>query len=171
MPHFIAMCSNFSLASILMSSGGGGWKLVEGKHSKSFKDVVRGKWNVERRRISSFFFTSFVSNLRAKDLWTIFQDYGEVHEVEIPARRSGRGDKFDFVRFFDVIEEERLAVKHKLFLNLPMYKKREVQGRLLKESDEGEGLVGRRFNQSDEIILGMQDPSRRFSMRAWILRV
>ncbi|XP_058751344.1 uncharacterized protein LOC131624420 [Vicia villosa] len=115
------------------SGGGGGWKVVEGKQPKLFKDVVRGKGVLEGRRVSSFFFTSFANNLGAKDLMLVFQDYGEVHEVEILAHRSGRGNKFGFVRFFDVASEESLAVKldnifigdRKLFVNLPRFQKRE----------------------------------------------
>lgn len=110
--------------------GGGGW-------GKSFS-LSRRRWDhvgkmvvSVRRWTSSFYFTSFSDRVKAKELYEIFSEHGEVDEVIIPGKRDKHGKRFRFVRLFDVVEEERLAVKldnifireQKLFVNIPRFQR------------------------------------------------
>lgn len=41
-----------------------------------------------RRRSSSFFFTSFLEDLEALDMYETFQSYGAIDEVVIPSKKD-----------------------------------------------------------------------------------
>lgn len=108
-----------------------------------------------RRRTSSFFFTSFSDKVAAKELYDVFGEHGEVDEVIIPGRRDKYGKRFSFVRFFDVLEEECLAVKlvniligdQKLFVNIPRFQR----GKKVQEGErvaaKGKAKVSVRMEQ------------------------
>ncbi|KAK7386319.1 hypothetical protein VNO78_26474 [Psophocarpus tetragonolobus] len=61
--------------------------------------------------ITSFFFTHFPENYKAREMWEIFRRYGEVQEVYIPTKMDRNGRRFGFVRFTDVEDEYLLGVK------------------------------------------------------------
>lgn len=96
-------------------------------------DVIRSKDS--RKLISegvvSFYFTEFADDFGAKEMWSIFQRYGMVTEVVIPNKRDKRGKRFGFVRFFEVRDPFRFAVRldniiigrQKIFVNLPRFQK------------------------------------------------
>src|ERR1044072_7250852 len=72
----------------------------------------RRGWNVHTPRdaqTTSFFFTHFPDTYMAMDMWRIFQRWGRVWEVFIPARRDRNGKRFGFVKILDVIDPERMA--------------------------------------------------------------
>lgn len=60
---------------------------------------------------NSFFITEFPENLRAKFLFGIFKEYGEIEEVSIPSRRDKRGKRYNFARFDNVKDVRILASK------------------------------------------------------------
>ncbi|XP_058776839.1 uncharacterized protein LOC131651188 [Vicia villosa] len=100
-------------------------------------DNVRTRSILHNNPSTTYYFTSFPDNMRAKDLFAVFKDFGEIDEVIIPKRRNKKGKKFGFVRFFDVREADVLATKldnifiggSKLFVNLPRFDRRkEVRG-------------------------------------------
>ncbi|XP_058725583.1 uncharacterized protein LOC131596865 [Vicia villosa] len=96
------------------------------------KDSSRNENFRENRRLSSFFFSSFADNLNAKNMYETFRSFGDIDEVFIPAKRDARGGRYGFVRFFDVEDERKLAIKlvnifigaRKLHVNLPRYQRR-----------------------------------------------
>lgn len=55
-------------------------------------------WSTPKFWIPSFF-TSFSENLKARDLFEIFLDYGKVDDVFIPLQRDQNGIRFGFVQF------------------------------------------------------------------------
>jgi len=64
-------------------------------------------------------------------MWNIFQRWGRLAEVFISSKLNWRGNRFEFVRFYDVRNaaklENELDVMRigamKLFVNLPKYRK------------------------------------------------
>lgn len=111
-----------------------GWMEVGGRRKNSFRtrwDHVGGK---KLPSSASFFFTSFPENMMARDLYEVFKEYGEVDGVIIPERRDRSGKRFGFVRFFEVVDDERMAVKldnifigkEKLFVNVPYFQRNKV---------------------------------------------
>lgn len=72
---------------------------------------------------------SFADKLRAKDLYEVLKDTGDIDKVIIPPKRDKRGNKYNFVRFFNVRDERSMATKldntfiegRKLFYNLPRF--------------------------------------------------
>lgn len=94
------------------------------------------KWDAEsskKRRvksnISTFFLTSFAKKVKEKGLYEVLKDLGDINEVIIPPKRDKRGNKYVFVRFFNVRDERTLVAKlgntfiegRKLFTNLPRF--------------------------------------------------
>lgn len=88
-------------------------------------------------------FSLFSDTLNAKYMYEIFQNYGHIDEVFIPAKRDARGGSYGFVRFFDVEDDDLFATNmdnifigsRKLNVNIPRFtrvhhlKQREVQER------------------------------------------
>ncbi|MCI48614.1 hypothetical protein A2U01_0069857, partial [Trifolium medium] len=55
----------------------------------------------------TFFFTDFPDSFGAKAMANVFQHYGDIAEVVIPARRDRRGRRFGFARFDNVVNGRR----------------------------------------------------------------
>lgn len=82
---------------------------------------------------SSFFFTNFPEDYKAKDMWNVSRRYGKISELFIPGKRDKRGEQFGFVRFENVLDARMLALKmdktfkgdSKLMVNLPKFSREE----------------------------------------------
>lgn len=71
---------------------------------------------------SSFFFTTFLDEKKAKDMFEVFKEFGDIDEVFILARRDVKGRHYGFVRFFDVKYVRFLATKlDNIFLGAGRY--------------------------------------------------
>nr|GEW60583.1 ChaC-like family protein [Tanacetum cinerariifolium] len=63
----------------------------------------------EVQKIStSIFITNFPDHAKAKDLWNVCKQYGQVVDVFIPDRKSKAGKRYGFVRFIRVYDVDRL---------------------------------------------------------------
>ncbi|CAK8572844.1 unnamed protein product [Lathyrus sativus] len=115
-----------------LGQDGEGWTKVS-HHKQNGKKV---RWEVEdrvkgkkAREPTYIFITKFLDRMRAKDLYLLMKDFGDVDGVFIPHKRDRRGKKYDFMRFFDVDDARSLVLKldkffierRKLFDNLPRF--------------------------------------------------
>nr|GFB81459.1 DIE2/ALG10 family [Tanacetum cinerariifolium] len=67
----------------------------------------------EVQKIStSIFFTNFPDHAKAKDLWNVCKQYGQVVDAFIPDRKSKAGKRYGFVRFIRVYDVDRLNGKY-----------------------------------------------------------
>ncbi|XP_058784954.1 uncharacterized protein LOC131659847 [Vicia villosa] len=108
--------------------------------------------------------------MKARDLYDVFKDYGVVDEVIIPGKRDKSGKKFGFVRFFEVVDADNLAVKldnifigkQKLFVNFPRFHRgKEVkQGTFAKESVSEENPSKRSHKGAKEGTRDVQSVSQ-----------
>jgi len=77
------------------------------------------------------FFSHFAVNYGEKELWKIFQRWGRLNELFISRKLNKWGNKFGFVKFYDVKNMERLEKEldsiriwdMKLHVNVPRYSK------------------------------------------------
>lgn len=98
---------------------GGGWHRVEGR---------------KKRRFTSYFFTRIPDNFDAVAMSGVFNKYGKVKEVVIPFKRMKNGQRFGFVRFWDVLDPKYFERKldniiigcSKINVNLPRFGKETV---------------------------------------------
>nr|GEX64082.1 nucleotide-binding alpha-beta plait domain-containing protein [Tanacetum cinerariifolium] len=58
---------------------------------------------------TSVFITNFLESCSAKELFQSCKQYGHVVDTFIPNKRSKTGRRFEFVRFINVFNEERLV--------------------------------------------------------------
>ncbi|GJZ40940.1 nucleotide-binding alpha-beta plait domain-containing protein [Tanacetum coccineum] len=64
----------------------------------------------EVQKIStSIFVTNFPDHAKAKDLWNVCKQYGQVVDAFIPDRKSKAGKRYGFVRFIRVYDVDRLV--------------------------------------------------------------
>nr|GEU94785.1 DIE2/ALG10 family [Tanacetum cinerariifolium] len=64
----------------------------------------------EIQKIStSIFVTNFSDHAKAKDLWNVCKQYGQVVDAFIPDRKSKAGKRYGFVRFIRVYDVDRLV--------------------------------------------------------------
>lgn len=80
----------------------------------------------------------------------MFQDFGKIDEIIIPKRRNKLGNRFGFVRFFEVEDEARFVTKmdnifvenKKLFVNIPRFHrhKRELREAVGEVRNQRESL-------------------------------
>lgn len=74
-----------------------GWTKVSSNHSArrdGVKWYAEGSENTSREdNISTFFLTSFVDKVRAKDLYEALKVLGDIDQVIIPPKRDKRGNK------------------------------------------------------------------------------
>ncbi|XP_057432775.1 uncharacterized protein LOC130725575 [Lotus japonicus] len=101
-----------------------GWVRVKGGRRKNTNRKLRDE------EITSYFFTNFPNHFNAKNMWEVFSHWGRVQEVVIPVKRDRKGNRFGFVRFFDVINPTRFGRRldqifigsTKLYVNLPRFR-------------------------------------------------
>nr|GEY57738.1 DIE2/ALG10 family [Tanacetum cinerariifolium] len=58
---------------------------------------------------TSIFVTNFLDHAKAKDLWNICKQYGQVVDAFIPDRKSKAGKRYGFIRFIRVYDVDRLV--------------------------------------------------------------
>nr|GEY77596.1 DIE2/ALG10 family [Tanacetum cinerariifolium] len=64
----------------------------------------------EVQKIStSIFVTNFLDHAKAKDLWNVCKQYGQVVDAFIPDRKSKAGKRYGFVRFIRVYDVDHLV--------------------------------------------------------------
>lgn len=51
---------------------------------------------------TTIFFTKLLNRMRAKDLYQLFKEFGEIDEVAIPPKRDKKRKKYRFVKFLKV---------------------------------------------------------------------
>ncbi|MCI49851.1 RNA-binding protein 25-like, partial [Trifolium medium] len=90
-------------------SGGGEeeWQEVRGRRDRRSKrlnsrpDIATNPKasNYDRDTLTTYFFSDFPEDFGAKAMYNIFQKYGDIVEVVIPAKRDKGGRRFGFARF------------------------------------------------------------------------
>lgn len=76
-------------------------------------------------------FTEFPEALRAKNLYLLFKEFGEIDVVVIPSKWDKWGRKYGFVHFFNIRDARNLILKldnfiiegMNLFINLPRFQR------------------------------------------------
>ncbi|XP_058755462.1 uncharacterized protein LOC131628653 [Vicia villosa] len=148
----------------------GGWqqvhrqkKLINTRRWDNEKTKGRGMGEDSNNK-TTFFFTSFPEKLGAKQMYEIFQTYGDIDEVIIPNKRDKRGMRYGFVRFFGVIDSEFLATKldniflenKKIFVNLPRFQRKVPFGNQEKRKDaigdRGKQVRGQQWTQNPGLV-------------------
>nr|GEX15198.1 DIE2/ALG10 family [Tanacetum cinerariifolium] len=72
--------------------------------------LIFGPKEEEVQNIStSIFVTNFPDHAKAKDLWNVCKQYGQVVDAFIPDRKSKAGKRYGFVRFIRVYDVDRLV--------------------------------------------------------------
>ncbi|CAL0305380.1 unnamed protein product [Lupinus luteus] len=82
---------------------------------------------------TSFFFTKFPDNYGISDTWSLFAKWGNVEDVFIPQIRDKRDNMFEFVRFKQFDDNDKLLKalekvwigNFKLKINSPRFKRKE----------------------------------------------
>ena len=105
----------------------------------------------DKAGITTFYFSRFPDGMMEKDMWRIFQKWGKVWEVFIPRTKNKLGHRFGFVRFKEVMDEQRLERQLdnnifiggvKVFVNRPKFERgKVVNSREKGTSSHGEGDI------------------------------
>lgn len=144
--------------------------LIVGKEDMVTNGTLNSREGEGGSSISTFFLTSFADKLRAKDLYEVLNDMGDIDKVIIPPKRDKRGNKYNFVRFFNVRDERSMTTKldntfiegRKLFDNLPRFQRKEIREKFLEAKGKGREVkdnLGVRVAQSR----GYRGTSEKFS--------
>ena len=104
---------------------------LKASHKTTARVTQASSWR-EKLDVTSFYFSRFPEEVREKDLWKIFQEWGKVWEVFIPQKRNKQGHRYGFVHFKGVENEDRLERKldnniyindMKMFVNKPKFQR------------------------------------------------
>lgn len=118
-------------------------KDVEQNDTTGWQEVRRRKISIQRKTDvakslkyfardaprTTYFFTNFKENFRAKHMLKAFSYYGDCEEVVIPPKKDKLGKRFGFVRIVNIKEPDRFVVKldniiigrEKIMVNLPRF--------------------------------------------------
>ncbi|PNX60582.1 hypothetical protein L195_g052003, partial [Trifolium pratense] len=72
--------------------------------------TARGFNKENIKLLTTYFFTDFPDNVRAKTCFNAFLSYGDIAEVVIPAKRDKGGRRFGFARFDRVADPRKLEI-------------------------------------------------------------
>nr|XP_007133499.1 hypothetical protein PHAVU_011G184000g [Phaseolus vulgaris]ESW05493.1 hypothetical protein PHAVU_011G184000g [Phaseolus vulgaris] len=94
----------------------------------------------------SFFFSNFPHDYDERDMWKIFQRWGRIKDIFISRRLNIKRQRFEFVRFHEVVEEDELERRlnaiwigtWKLRVNKSKYRK--VTGTTKERNEDLNGL-------------------------------
>lgn len=108
--------------------------------------MSKGRFDKESKIV---FFTEFSNSMRARDMYQLFKDFGEIYEVVIPLKRDKRGRKYGSVCFYEVRDVISLILKldnlliegMKLYVNLPRFY-RVVEGVFTSDKVNAKGSRG-----------------------------
>ncbi|XP_058774259.1 uncharacterized protein LOC131648526 [Vicia villosa] len=155
---------------------GGGWQEV--RRSRVFRNLKPvwdtfplGGWLKNQgnsaKKVSSFYFSEFPVQTKAKEFFELFGCIGRVVEVSISPRRNKLGKCFGFARFIEVEDERMLGVRldnvqilgKKIHANIPRFQrgsKREGEAEVRNKSN------GRVFakHQSVSQLIGVSAKER-----------
>ncbi|RZC11564.1 hypothetical protein D0Y65_011667 [Glycine soja] len=104
---------------------------LKASHKTTARVTQASSWR-EKLDVTSFYFSRFPEEVREKDLWKIFQEWGKVWEVFIPQKRNKQGHRYGFVHFKGVEDGDRLErilgnniyiQGIKMFVNKPKYQR------------------------------------------------
>lgn len=82
---------------------------------------------------TSFFFTNFLYDYGSFKMWEVFDRWGKVWDIYIPAKRDKLGKRFGFVKFKDVCNAKGLEKQqdgiwigsYRLMVNIPNFQRRQ----------------------------------------------
>jgi len=64
--------------------------------------MIDNNGNLPPWNVTTFFFSHFPNSYGEREMWGIFQRWGRLAEVFISKKLNRRGNRFGFVRFYDV---------------------------------------------------------------------
>lgn len=107
----------------------------KGKMEAATTEGQRGEGD---KNSTTILFIEFDERWKARGLYNVFKPLGNIEEVIILKKRDIRGRRYRFVRFFDVRDLTRLAMKMdnmflegmKLFANLPNFAREGTHNKL-----------------------------------------
>ncbi|GKD41928.1 RNA-directed DNA polymerase, eukaryota, nucleotide-binding alpha-beta plait domain protein, partial [Tanacetum coccineum] len=73
-----------------------------------FQNSLQSKIDQTSKISKSVFISNFLDDCSSRDLWKVCNGYGTVVDVFIPNKRSKAGKRFDFVRFINILNLDRL---------------------------------------------------------------
>ncbi|GAU48536.1 hypothetical protein TSUD_282880 [Trifolium subterraneum] len=148
-----------------------GWQEVKGRRKGGSRPLsTRPDIATSARRDSgdtdqytTYFFSEFPDSFNAKAMLNIFQYYGDIVEVVIPAKRDKGGRRFGFARFDQVRDVRRFGIeldniiigRDKIFVNPPRFHRDTRNRRHFRQEEVGNikgnnSMVENRFLRNDE---------------------
>ncbi|KAK2447937.1 heterogeneous nuclear ribonucleoprotein Q [Trifolium repens] len=109
---------------------GDGWR-EGGKVYQNGRNFSKKGNRIMEGEVTTLYFTNFPDHLTVADLWEKFACFWRVDEVYIPSKLDRKGNRFGFVRFWEVQNVEKLLSKiegiwfdtYKLRANLAMHRR------------------------------------------------
>ncbi|MCI20237.1 RNA-binding protein 25-like [Trifolium medium] len=140
------------------------WQEVRSRRSRrherrfNYPDIATQKdrgWDRSAPQ-TTYYFSEFPDHFGAWEMLKVFQHYGDIQEVVIPAKRNKLGRRFGFARFCYVHDEERFGVeldniiigRDKIFVNTPRFQ-RERRGHITSEEDRRRDHVEEKGKQAN----------------------
>lgn len=77
---------------------------------RRMRDFNSNQRDVEKL-VATFYAINFPNHMVEEDLWNLFQEYGKIADVYITKKLSKTRRRFAFVRFLNIIDENRLESK------------------------------------------------------------
>ncbi|PNY11622.1 hypothetical protein L195_g008233 [Trifolium pratense] len=95
---------------------------------------------------TTYFFSEFPDSFDAKAMMNVFQNYGNIIEVVIPAKRDKGGRRFGFARFSGVKDVRRFGIeldniiigRDKIFVNPPRFQRDRETRRYQQKEEHGD---------------------------------
>ncbi|XP_045802504.1 uncharacterized protein LOC123896113 [Trifolium pratense] len=130
-----------------------GWQEVRGRRKgrrrslNSRPDIAtvsrRDRGDIDQ--YTTYFFSEFPDSFDAKAMLNIFQFYGNIFEVVIPAKRDKGGRRFGFARFDQVKDVRRFGIeldniiigRDKIYVNPPRFQRDTRTRRPHKQEEDG----------------------------------
>ncbi|PNX58293.1 hypothetical protein L195_g059119, partial [Trifolium pratense] len=123
-----------------------GWSIARGrrrgrKDNNQFRIDIATARNFNKddsNSLTTYFFSDFPESYGAKALFNAFDNYGDIMEVVIPAKRDKGGRRFGFARFDRVVNPRQFADeldaivfgREKISVNLSRYQRPEGNKRI-----------------------------------------
>jgi hypothetical protein len=123
------------------------WKTVNRRRSAKqlIPDIATSGRNFrgDHSRETTYFFTDIPDSFGAKAMLNVFQNYGNIIEVVIPAKKDKRGRRFGFARFVNVRDTRSFGLyldtiiigRDKIRVNLPRFQRDKGVQRELQKNE------------------------------------
>ncbi|CAJ2644149.1 unnamed protein product [Trifolium pratense] len=131
---------------------------------------------IDETRITTYFFSDIPDSFGANAMFNVFQKYGDVVEVVIPAKRDKGGRRFGFARFDNVWDARRFGIeldniiigRDKIYANLSRFQ-RETGNRRENQRDDGytHDRRGVRQEHNDEPLRRRKDEVNRVDEKSY----